>query len=258
MTATQTPARTAFTGFLLLACLLLSNFADAQRSPFSITLTGGVSFPVGKFAQKDFRPINAAPNENGAARPGLNTNLQIDARLSSKFFITLTGGISKYNRDTDKAAEMYRLLYGQSDLKVRSQRWEVVKLLAGPSVRLPLGNKLSFRSGIAAGIANASMPSYKITHYDQAGNQTMTTDYDYDVDLSTTFAYKANAGFGYKIGQQLSLVFDVSYFGARASGTQEIIPITVGPGPTPSPTIYLQHKFPLSNVSALIGLEWQF
>ena len=261
MTSTHKHLKTAGGSLLLLAGMLSSSFLFAQKSPFSVALTTGVSFPTGKFAAKEFQPINAVPNQNGAARPGINTNLQINARISSRFFITLTGGISRYNRDTDRAEELYGMLYGSGNVNIRSERWEVVKLLAGPSFRLPVGNKLSFRTGIAAGIANTSVPSYKIEHFDQAGQPVMTSNYNYDVDLSTAFSYQANAGLGYKIGQQLSLLFDVTYFGARASGTQIIHPVIIGPGPGPQPAaepIYLHHKYPLNAVSALFGLEWQF
>ena len=263
MTSTHKHSKTTRSRLLLLACLLSSSFLFAQKSPFSVTLTTGVSFPTGKFAGKEFQPINATPNQNGAARPGLNTNLLISARISSRFYLTLTGGISRYNRDTDAAEELYSMLYGSGDINIRSERWEVIKLLAGPSLRLPIGEKLSFRTGIAAGIANTSVPSYKVEHFDQAGQPVMTSNYIYDVDLSTAFSYQANAGLGYKIGQQITLLFDITYFGARASGTQTILPIVIGPGPGPNPQpapdpIYIQHKYPLNNISALIGLEWQF
>ncbi|MCG2613661.1 outer membrane beta-barrel protein [Terrimonas sp. NA20] len=263
MTSTHKRFKTAGRCFFLLACLFSASFLFAQKSPFSVALTTGVAFPTGKFAGKEFQPINAMPNENGAARPGLNTNLQINARISHGFFITLKGGISKYNRDTDKAQELYDMLYGPGKTKLKSERWEVIKLLAGPSLHLPVGNKLSFRTGIAAGITNTSVPSYKNEHSAQPGQSALTSRYDYDVDLSTAFAYQANAGLGYKIGQQLSLLFDVTYFGAKAKGTQIIYPITGGPGPgpgmqpTPEP-IYLHHKYPLNAITALIGLEWQF
>ncbi|MBO9659978.1 MAG: hypothetical protein J7527_14255, partial [Chitinophagaceae bacterium] len=206
------------------------------------------------------RPINATPNNNGAARPGLNTSLQINAKISSVFFITLTGGISKYNRDTDTLEELYAMLYGTGDVKVKSERWEVAKLLAGPSFRLPLANKLSLRTGIAAGIAHSSLPPYKI---ERPGQPTSNSFYDYDVDLSSAFAYQANAGLGFKVGQQLSLLLDVNYFGSKVSGTQTVLLPVIGPGPgpgqqpTPEP-VYIHHKYPLNSISALIGLEWQF
>jgi hypothetical protein len=257
MASTHKHSTTIPRRLLMLAGLLVSNLLFAQKSPFSVAFTGGVSFPTGKFAAKDFRVRNAAPNENGAARPGLNANLQIDARISSKLFITLTGGLSKYHRDTDKAVEAYRMLYGNPNITVESQRWEVYKLLLGPSLHLPLGNKLTFRSGIAAGLASTSVPSYTTTQYDANGQQTMKTTWAYDnLDLATAFAYQINAGAGYKIGQQLSLVLDVNYFGAKTSGIQTIYPVVTGMG-DPAPYT-LHHKYPLNAITALVGLEWQF
>ncbi|MGN6291910.1 MAG: hypothetical protein ACTHMV_04130 [Chitinophagaceae bacterium] len=239
--------------------LLLFKEATAQSNdhPFMISLTGGLSFPVGRFADNNVANLNSGSSMIGAAKTGWNGNIQFDYQLSTHFGIALTGGVSEYKRDGDMFVKYYESIYGNKST-VDSKKWSVIKVLAGPTYIAAVNKKLSFRSGLSAGIAKTAVPGYSFTTHNSAG-ETLSAGTASKAKMPAAFAYQVNAGLGYELSQTVLLLFDISYFDATA--TDKRIPLMGGPvvvSPNPQPvSSQIREKYKLSAFSATLGIGFR-
>lgn len=241
----QTP-RVALT---TLSCLfLLINCLSAQEK-FSASLTGGASFPTGRFANKVNTMPTGLATVDGGATTGWNGNLQLGAAITPHTWATITVGLSGFKRSNQSFEEYLELIYGNTAV-ADAGSWKVLKVLAGPSFRLPFGKKLTIRPAASAGIAKTAIPAYSFSTYNQGGNPLMTATQT-KTRMPATFAYELGLGFGYKIAKQLNLLADFDFFGARAK--YEFTPFSPG-GSAPS----RKYEYALNNYSISAGVEFSF
>lgn len=234
---------------LILACLffLINNLSAQQK--FSVSLTGGPSFPVGRFSDQ----VNTMPtglvNVDGGAQTGWNGNLELGAAITPHTWASITVGLSGFKRSNQSFEEYLQLIYGNTAV-ADAGSWKVLKVLAGPSFRLPFGKKLTIRPAASAGIAKTAIPAYSYSTYNQGGNPLMAVTQT-KISMPATFAYQLGLGFGYKLTKQLSFLADFDFFGARAK--YEFTPFSPG-GSAPS----RKYEYALNNYSISAGVEFAF
>jgi len=247
--------------FLITSALLLLLFiettAQSTNHPFMVSFTGGLSFPIGRFADNNVANLNTGSDMIGAAKTGWNGNIQLGYQLNTHFGIALTGGVSKYERDGNMFVKYYENIYGNKST-VDSKKWSVFKLLAGPTYTAAVSKKVLFRSGLSAGIAKTAVPGYSYATYNPNG-EILGAGAVSKAKMPAAFAYQVNAGLGYELGTVL-LLFDMSYFDATA--TDKRIPFTGGPvvitiNPQPV-TSQIKEKYKLSAFSATLGIGLRF
>ncbi|PZR24626.1 MAG: hypothetical protein DI535_21475 [Citrobacter freundii] len=235
---------------MILACffLLVNNLAAQQK--FSVALTGGPSFPTGRFGNQ----VDAGPTSflliDGGARPGWNGNLELSAALTSHVWITLSGGLSGFKGKNESIEKTLRAIYGY-DSKADAGTWNILKIVAGPSLRLSLGRKLTIRPSVAAGIAKTAIPAVIFTTYNQEGNTLMTMRHD-RIKTTAGFAYQAELGWSYKLGKQLSLVADVHFLGTRTKYVYKTLNLSG------DRSDLSKYEYPLNNCSVAAGIEFSF
>jgi hypothetical protein len=242
----------------VLSLLLFTEAAAQSKShPFMVSLTGGLSSPLGQFADNNVATLSTGSSMIGAAKTGWNGNIQLGYRLNTHFGIALTGGISEYKRDGDIFAKYYELIYGNTST-VDSKQWSVVKVLAGPTYTAAVSKKLSFRSGLSAGIAKTAVPGYSFTTHNSTGEVLWVGTVN-KAKMPAAFAYQANAGLGYDLSSTVLLLFDMSYFDATT--TNKRIPLMGGPvviSPNPQPvSSQIKEKYKLSALSATLGIGFR-
>lgn len=237
----------------LLLFLFIETTAQSNNHPFMVSLTGGASFPLGRFAEKNSTNWNTAPDKIGAAETGWSGNLQLGYRLNAHFGIALTAGISQYKRNWNAFKKYFEDIYGNS-AEVSMKKWKVVKVLAGPTYTTAVSKKLIFQSGISAGISKTSVPAYNYAVYDSDGN-TLAMGYNSKRKMPAAFAYQINAGFGYKLSQTFVLLLDMNYFDATAR--HKYLPYLPQPGSVEDFT-ELEEKYKLSAFSTTLGIGFRF
>ncbi|MBN8879950.1 MAG: outer membrane beta-barrel protein [Sphingobacteriales bacterium] len=247
--------------FLITSVLSLLLFIEATAQskdhPLMVSLTGGLSFPVGRFADNNVATLSTGSSMIGAAGTGWTGNIQIGYRLNTHFGIALTGGVSEYKRDGSIFAKYYELIYGNKST-VDSKQWSVVKVLAGPTYTATLSKKLSFRSGLSAGIVKTAIPDYSFTINGPMGEILLERSAG-KAKMPAAFAYQANAGLGYELSKKVMLLFDVNYFDATATDNR---PPSMGrpimPSPNPQPAYaQVEEKYKLSAFSATLGIGFR-
>ncbi|TXJ26354.1 MAG: hypothetical protein E6Q24_12080 [Chitinophagaceae bacterium] len=241
----------------VLSLLLFTAAAQSKSHPFMVSLTGGLSFPLGQFADNNVATLSTGSSMIGAAKTGWNGNVQLGYRLNTHFGIALTGGISEYERDGNMFVKYYESIYGNKST-VDSKKWSVIKVLAGPTYIAAVNKKLSFRSGLSAGIAKTAVPGYSFTTHNSTG-EILWVGTVSKAKMPAAFAYQANAGLGYDLGPTVLLLFDMSYFDATT--TDKRIPLTGGAvviSPNPQPvSSQIKEKYKLSAFSATLGIGFR-
>lgn len=242
---------------LIISALSMLLFAEATAQsinhPFMVSLTGGPSFPLGRFADKDVTKTDKV----GAAETGWSGSLQFGYRLNTHFGIALTAGISQYKQDEKPFKEYFENSYGYTT-EVNAKNWNVVKVLAGPTYTAAISKKLLFQSGISAGIGKTGIPVFNYAVFDSDGNLLVEGIHG-KIKMPAAFAYQVNAGLGYQLSQTFLLLLDMSYFDATATHTYRYL----SSGPTiPDPNVDLstevKDKYKLSAFSATLGIGFRF
>lgn len=250
---------------LIISVLSMLLFAEATAQstnhPFMVSLTGGPSFPLGRFADKNSTEWNTTvTDKTGFAQTGWSGSLQLGYQLNTHFGIALTAGMNQYKRDGDALKKHFDLFssYSGSTSVMDAKKWDVVKVLAGPTYTTAISKKLLFQSGISAGIGKTAIPGFNYAKYDAGGNPLVLST-NSKVKMPAAFAYQVNAGLGYQLSQTFLLLLDVSYFNATATHKYTVF----GSGPTiPDPNIdityQVKEKYKLSTLSATLGIGLRF
>jgi hypothetical protein len=265
------------TGFLLLSMTgLRAQHATKSLSPWSLSASMGVSFPVGKFAGDNYYD-----SSQSLATKGLALNLQLGYRLNAHFGIGLL--LTSQNNDVNNYAieqSVDRASVGTVAVSGNGS-WKIVKAMVGPAMDLPVGQggKWNFTARIMAGGLKTAVPTtmlgtvtaYSGGGFGSSGGTVSSNSYSYasKMGLSWAFAYLGGAGLDYRIDSRWKFLVNVDYsaasvklpylfyrhnFSGTGPGGYSIGPGTTIPGPLPSNTLSL----PLASVNATLGLEYRF
>lgn len=247
---TQLQNRIRFSSALLLLLFMVPVSALAQSGdrPLTISLTGGFSFPLGRFAGKEINNSTTDHDKTGVAKNGWLGALQLAYQLNKHWGIAVTGGFGQYQQDGNAYKKHYEMIYGNTAM-VETKKWKVARILAGPTYSVPISKKLLFRSGLSAGICDTDLPGMTFAILNAGGNPLMAAT-NSKINLPVAFAYQANAGLGYELSPLFLLLMDLNYFDATVK--HEYTPFSTSP--TPVPVTQVENKYKMTAFSASLGV----
>ena len=208
---------------ILSLALLISSLAFGQTKP-TFSINSGIALPIGNFGAND------ESAKNGFAKSGPQVNLGINWPLNKKFGIELmahgqlnpldTRGLAnKFNGQSFYSPVAVGYSPGSVELigmpgspvtnwKFEKASWQTAGLLVGPTINLPINDKLSFTGKVMAGAMYVVKPEIE-------GRAELNPGYAQFSQIkqdAVAFSYSANAGLKWKITDRISLTAGVSYF----------------------------------------------
>ncbi len=267
---------------ILAACLnfTLLTGLRAQHSPWSISVSGGATLPVGKFAGKHF-----GDTTESFARLGPVLNLMLEYRLHAQFGWALSFTGQENYVDINSMEQQVNPPTTDTTISrttVSSGSWYIGKIMTGPTLSLPMGRKKKwyFTSRLMAGVLRTAEPKLAIgtgTEYivqgpglgsPGGGLAAYTASYSYQgkISLPWTLAWLGSAGVLYPINAKWSFRVDVDYstatirapFNTIHHGAHAIYSFSGGNGLpiviTPLPYNHF-YSLPVSSVNLNMGVK---
>lgn len=118
---------------LLLIFIQFSFIATAQNkdTKLSAELAIGSSFPIGKFANKNYGG-NLFSNSDGLAKTGIGINLSFGYQLNKSIGAALLFGYSLHKQDANSFDSYLKNTFGaNTSTSVETHNWQVFKAMAG-------------------------------------------------------------------------------------------------------------------------------
>jgi hypothetical protein len=146
--------------FIITLLMLTSIISFAQLTSktksgkkFVIALTGGPSFPVGKYEKKD---INQP--QSGYARFGYNLNLNFNYQADKNFGLTSTIIYSRHKLNIDEIKK------DLNNPNLSVDHYQYYGILAGPMATINLSDKVMLDIKLMAGVAEANSPVFSLSN----------------------------------------------------------------------------------------------
>jgi opacity protein-like surface antigen len=202
--------------FIFFSLFAITNICFAQQNPkFSIEAFAGPSFPLGKFANKNYMQFN---NSAELAKTGITAGSNLKYKLNNNFSVALNFAYSS-NKQDKQAINNY-LNKGANyplDTKIETSSWQIAKVLAGFYYKHPINNsRFSFNAGIVAGVSKTSIPHYSWVIYSQPGIVYNSAEQD-KKSLPWAFSYQISAGINYEVKKNMYCLLSANYFNANTT-----------------------------------------
>ena len=227
--------------------------ASGSPGPWSVGLSVGPAFPVGKFTGQTTTEYNAV---GGFARPGLSAELSGRYRLSQSFGAALVISGQENPVNTTAIAKYYQqLLQTSGNVEATSKNWKMVRILVGEDYTLPLkGHALSLQIRALGGVLKTHTPANSYFVGTSANGPYFAQGGSFSgLKLPWSFCYQGDAALLWNLQGPWSLIVRAGYSGARPTW-KNTYTITTPGGPT---TETYSTSFPLGTVYAHVGVEWQ-
>jgi hypothetical protein len=219
----------------------------AKFPHWSLEVTGGPAFPVGKFASK---ALNS--NESGHAHIGPGAELAVTRRLTRAIGLVLTAGSEKNPIGT------YSTLInpGSGGFTIKNEPWMIARFGLGLDYAHSLSSRLSFDLRATAGLLKSRVPgySYHLPPYNYLYIATNTVEIQIISSsraLPWAFAYAAGADLKWRVKGRLFLVatasFAASNFDFRYSYVDQFT------GSMNYPTSTVDHHQPIAVIQTGLG-----
>lgn len=247
------------TGFLLLTLLL---HAQEKPSNYFVELSAGPSFPIGKFGEQSYKGIVEDNEPAGLARMGLNLQAAVGFHINESFGVLLMPGYSIHKQDKSGYEEFIRQSVTSQGgpppdmVDVNTQRWKILKLMAGGFLVTPLTFKedLVLQTKLVAGACKTAVPGYSYTYISQGGMERVRASAG-KTGLNWAFCYQVSLGIKYKLNDKLHVLLDVNSFNATA---KKEYTFTIPPFPNPVPSRTENVKYRLAEVNLMAGIGVSF
>lgn len=220
--------------FLALSTFCIHLFAQTATSKNSLTVTAGVSVPLGSYgstAKTNLFYYNPYTHHAGSgyAQAGPNVQVSFTHALNSLWGITgMFYGTQNTINSTTKAQQLNTTgfaegVYGSTgggtppqpqyeyypNWHVDKNSWYTAALLAGATFNLPLqASKLAFTATAAAGAAYVSMAKIRAYSITDTAAAYITQNSVHAIAP----AINVNAGLQYHLSRKISLAFTAGYF----------------------------------------------
>lgn len=258
--------KTYFATLILLLTLLFQLDTQAQdpapkKDPkFFAGITLGPSFPMGKFANKNFADTTA-----GLAKVGPSLNVTAGYMFTPSIGVMVLFGGQENKMDPNSITSYLNQRYGDSvGTYAATKSWKTGRILAGGVFKFPLskGEKLFFQGKILAGLLKTTYPDYNYAYGQVIPGIGNPGNYNVRVFAASTpldwaFCYQANAGLGWQLNRHISLVGDLSYFHAEAHHKYDHY-LVFNPGGTPTDHGPWQKKYEVASLNLSVGAEFYF
>ena len=231
---------------LSICFVLFSSVGFTQVNKFYAELSVGPSFPIGKFANKDYMDSSA-----GFATLGVAANVSFGYQLNNKISVLFSIGGSQHAQD-EEARELKGGpgMGGSVTTDVDAEKWKAIKLMLGARLSSPVSfpGKISFYTDISAGICKTAIPEYSGIVY---VNNMLSGSFTYgEIKLPWSFCYQIGAGLKYGLNEKIYLVGNLNYFDSAPvhHGMKNINP----PNPA-GPYAPFETKYHLSTINVSVG-----
>jgi hypothetical protein len=237
-----------------------------NHSGFSVGVSVGPSFPIGKFGSRDTSNYGAGDPRSGSvagwAKTGPAVNISVGYRLNPSFrFILMFGG--QENKQDEGTFEKTVYTYRASDsVAGNTERWKIGKIMAGGAFSLPISvsGRLFFQVKALAGLCKTAVPAHKYAIFDTEASSGMWDSPFYigggsltKTPLPWTFCFQISPGLKYFLTQKVAVFMDAAYFDARPVLKQTYYANMPDRDPIP-----VKKRFALTSVNPLVGIAWEF
>ena len=229
----------------LVLLLQLSGRAQKAQEPlsrWSLSLSAGPAFPIGKFASKD-----QLASESGHARIGAGAELALTYWLNRSFGVVATAAGQENSIGTFTSVPNP----GSGSATIQNDPWKIARFLAGGTFSHPLSGGLSLEIRALAGLLKTRLPGY--TYHISSGSGLSSSQSGGKASafsLPWTFAYEAGAGLKWQSPGRLFLRLDAAYTGANPKLHQDIIIMVNG---TTTGTGTIEHEQPIAALRVGLG-----
>ena len=246
-----------------LLCLAMAVQAQQKKSKFFAQLTGGPSFPLGKFADKSYRFAEDNNQPEGLAKTGLSIQALVGYHLNETAGLLFLSGYSEHAQKAsgfDEYLKQSILSAGlaTSKVDVKTTSWKIVKLMAGGFLNTPLTSEkdLVLVTKVTVGACKTAVPEYSFKGYVTDGVTTFSGTFN-KTSLSWAFCYQVNMGLKYKLNDKLHLLLDVNSFNATPQKEYTFNPPPNPNGPQ-SPMRQQKVKYKMAKLNTLVGIGFDF
>lgn len=195
---------------LALATLLLcfSN-ASAQLDRGSVGFSIGPALVIGDFASKDNDNSDA-----GFTKSGICNTISFSYRLGeSPFGVTTLLSGQAHSYDNQALANIAFRAYPQNNWYATSTLWQIGSTLVGGYGNFDLSPKAVLVPRVMLGVANSTSPELTYTAYSvQSGNMAWV---EQNSGNSLSFAYQIGLGASFNVGERISIVSSLDFFGSK-------------------------------------------
>jgi hypothetical protein len=207
------------TGFLLATSVLQ---AQQKQPRFFTELSGGPSFPIGKFAGKSYGDLDKE-KPPGLAKTGWGANFSVGYYLNRSVGLLLSAGYSDHKQDLSGYTQFLSpYSYPASDLEFTAKSWKEMNIRAGAFFVAPLtaNHRLNLVTKLTAGVCKTAVPGLKWKSYISTA-RIVIEDTEKKVELPWGFCYQADVALNYKLKSHLYVLLDVNSFNAIPRKTYE-------------------------------------
>jgi hypothetical protein len=230
--------------------VFIVQFAGAQEhgNKFELAITGGLSFPAGRFANKNYVPGFDKPN--GLAKNGYGINAQLYYRHREKYGFSLLLGYSSNEQDLSDFGKVARPIYYSNINRVETfeKSWKIIKAMPGIYFEAPLspGSKFIIRPVFSAGFCKTNKPENK-AHYYTTDEVLIAASQSDKISLPLTICFQGDISLIYTINKKIYALLDADYFFANPvhkfsyrNGSGNMVKVKT--------------KYNLSSINTLIGI----
>lgn len=184
---------------LLLAGITTQLFA--QEKKWDLSVTGGLSQPIGMYASTDIKS-----NSSGFAKTGYNFGLNVSRFFNKNIGVFLNFGYIKNPLDTFSYKER-PIQVGNFGGSLKSTQWDVFNVGVGPVINLNVSEK--FKIYVMPEIGFGTFYTPQITQSSGGGASGYVTEAG---SIVNSFYYSINIGFKYFLSSRISIIIIGGYY----------------------------------------------
>jgi hypothetical protein len=251
---------------LLLSLILFGFISAAQRhSSFFVEAKGGLAFPVGGFANKNFTGAYLS-NADGLAKIGFGAGVtggyQIKKSIAAIVFFDYSS-----NKQDEKSFDAYIRNGGGSNTatgvttNINTKAWNIFKIMGGGQFEAPFAaaSKFYFRINAQAGVCKTAIPEFNYIYSIGSGiNQQVSSVANKKINLRWAFCYSAGAGIKYKLKQKFYLLSECRYFNGKPVYKFSYSQVIFNNGVISTNVINVEKKVNLSSIGIQVGAGFEF
>ena len=210
------PMKAVITYILLLVFLFQSARAQENPNKLDLNITGGLSFPTGRFGNKKYVPGFDRPN--GLAKNGYGIKAHLYYRHREKYGFSLLLGYSSNEQDLSDFGKVTRPIYYSNINSVETfeKSWKIIKAMPGIYFEAPLlpGSKFIIRPAFSVGCCKTNKPENK-AHYYTTDEVLVAASQSDKISLPLAICFQGDISFIYTINKKIYALLDADYFVAN-------------------------------------------
>jgi|SRR5690348_7165642 len=253
--------------FITLLFFFIATKAQENNSRFSVGLSVGPSFPIGRLVSRDTSNYGGQNPRSGFvagwAKTGPGLNISAACRLTQSFKLILMLGAQENKQDEASFEKTVNTSAASDSVAGNPESWKIGKIMAGGAFSLPLSGSghLFFEIKGVAGFCKTAVPAYKYAVFNtDASPGTPEFNKNFGAHSKTplpwTFCFQISPGLKYFLTQKLAVFTEAAYFDARPVLKQ---PYYLNmPDRDPAMPVSVKKRFALTSINPVVGIAWEF